>query len=97
MSKSVGNVVNPDVVIDAYGADSFAFSKCFSDHWKQSSLGVKKVSKEFIAFRSTPRMFPFEKHNAKESNKETLKLLHETILKVTDAIETSDSMWPYPK
>lgn len=90
MSKSVGNVVNPDVVIDAYGADSLRLFEMFLGPleavkpWSEKGIeGVhrflRKVHRE--CFRS-------EKHNAKEeSNKETLKLLHETILKVTDAIE----------
>jgi leucyl-tRNA synthetase len=90
MSKSVGNVVNPDVVIDAYGADSLRLFEMFLGPleavkpWSEKGIeGVhrflRKVHRE--CFRS-------EKHTTQEeSNKETLKLLHETILKVTDAIE----------
>ena len=91
MSKSVGNVVNPDVVIDAYGADSLRLFEMFLGPleavkpWSEKGIeGVhrflRKVHRECLRFQS--------KHNsAEESNKETLKVLHETILKVTEAIE----------
>ena len=90
MSKSVGNVVSPDVVIDAYGADSLRLFEMFLGPleavkpWSEKGIeGVhrflRKVHRE--CFRS-------EKHvSEEESNKETLKVLHETILKVTEAIE----------
>jgi leucyl-tRNA synthetase len=90
MSKSVGNVVNPDVVIDAYGADSLRLFEMFLGPleavkpWSEKGIeGVhrflRKVHRE--CFRS-------EKHlSEEESNKETLKVLHESILKVTEAIE----------
>jgi len=90
MSKSVGNVVNPDVIIDAYGADSLRLFEMFLGPleavkpWSEKGIeGVhrflRKVHRE--CFRS-------EKHLSKEeSSKETLKVLHESIFKVTEAIE----------
>ena len=90
MSKSVGNVVSPDVVIDAYGADSLRLFEMFLGPleavkpWSEKGIeGVhrflKKVHRECLQT---------EKHlQGEESNKETLKVLHETILKVTEAIE----------
>jgi len=90
MSKSVGNVVSPDVVIDAYGADSLRLFEMFLGPleavkpWSEKGIeGVhrflKKVHRECLQN---------EKHlQDEESNKETLKVLHETILKVTEAIE----------
>ena len=90
MSKSVGNVVNPDVVIDAYGADSLRLFEMFLGPleavkpWSEKGIeGVhrflRKVHRECLRT---------DKHNAKEeSNKDTLKVLHESILKVTEAIE----------
>jgi len=35
MSKSRGNVVNPDDVVKEYGADSMRLLKCLWDHWKK--------------------------------------------------------------
>ncbi len=90
MSKSVGNVVNPDVVIDAYGADSLRLFEMFLGPleavkpWSEKGIeGVhrflKKVHRECLQT---------DKHlQDQESNKETLKVLHETILKVSEAIE----------
>ena len=90
MSKSVGNVVNPDLVIDAYGADSLRLFEMFLGPleavkpWSEKGIeGVhrflRKVHRE---------CHNSEKHNSgEETNKETLKILHETILKVTEAIE----------
>ena len=90
MSKSIGNVVSPDVVIDAYGADSLRLFEMFLGPleavkpWSEKGIeGVhrflKKVHRECLQT---------EKHvQDEEANKETLKVLHETIIKVTEAIE----------
>jgi leucyl-tRNA synthetase len=90
MSKSVGNVVSPDVVIDAYGADSLRLFEMFLGPleavkpWSEKGIeGVhrflRKVHRECLRA---------DKHQDKEeTDKETLRLLHETILKVTEAIE----------
>ena len=89
MSKSVGNVVSPDVVIDAYGADSLRLFEMFLGPleavkpWSEKGIeGVhrflRKIHRECLDNK---------KHLvAEEINKETLRLLHETILKVSDAI-----------
>ena len=89
MSKSVGNVVSPDVVIDAYGADSLRLFEMFLGPleavkpWSEKGIeGVhrflRKVHRECLNNK---------KHLVvEETNKETLRLLHETILKVSDAI-----------
>ena len=89
MSKSVGNVVSPDVVIDAYGADSLRLFEMFLGPleavkpWSEKGIeGVhrflRKVHRECLNNK---------KHIVtEETNKGTLRLLHETILKVSDAI-----------
>ena len=90
MSKSVGNVVSPDVVIDAYGADSLRLFEMFLGPleavkpWSEKGIeGVHRFLRK-VHRECNNR----DKHNdTEESNKETLKLLHETILKVTEAIE----------
>ena len=90
MSKSVGNVVSPDVVIDAYGADSLRLFEMFLGPleavkpWSEKGIeGVhrflRKVHRECLRT---------EKHiRAKRTIKTPFKVLHETILKVTEAIE----------
>ena len=90
MSKSVGNVVSPDVVIDAYGADSLRLFEMFLGPleavkpWSEKGIeGVHRFLKKVFREASSS-----EKHSAgEEKNPETLRLLHETILKVTESIE----------
>jgi len=41
MSKSRGNVVNPDDVVQEYGADSFRLYEMFMDHWKNQNHGAQ--------------------------------------------------------
>ena len=90
MSKSVGNVVNPDHVIEAYGADSLRLFEMFLGPLEAvkpwSENGIEGVHR-FL--RRAHREFT-EKDKAtssEESDSSTLRLLHETILKVTEAIE----------
>ena len=87
MSKSRGNVVNPDDVVDKYGADSFRVYEMFmgpldkSKPWNTKGLQgsyrfIQKVWKICIENR--------EKLNDDEPSKETLRQLHQTIKKVTE-------------
>ena len=91
MSKSRGNVVNPDDVVDKYGADSFRVYEMFmgpldkSKPWNTKGLQgsyrfIQKVWKIFIENR--------EKLNDEEPSKETLRNLHQTIKKVTEDLNT---------
>ena len=91
MSKSRGNVVNPDDVVDKYGADSFRVYEMFmgpldkSKPWNTKGLQgsyrfIQKVWKIFIENR--------EKLNDDEPSKETLRQLHQTIKKVTEDLNT---------
>ena len=91
MSKSRGNVVNPDDVVDKYGADSFRVYEMFmgpldkSKPWNTKGLQgsyrfIQKVWKICIDNR--------EKLNDVEPSKETLRLLHQTIKKVTEDLDT---------
>ena len=90
MSKSVGNVVNPDHVIEAYGADSLRLFEMFLGPleavkpWSENGIeGVhrflRRAHREFTEKDKTT--------SSEESDSSTLRLLHETILKVTEAIE----------
>ena len=42
MSKSKGNVVNPDDIVDQYGADTLRLYEMFMDHLKNLCLGMKR-------------------------------------------------------
>jgi leucyl-tRNA synthetase len=90
MSKSVGNVVNPDIVIEAYGADSLRLFEMFLGPleavkpWNEKGIeGVnrflRKVWREFTN--------DAKRSEGEETNADVLRILHETIKKVTGDIE----------
>lgn len=88
MSKSLKNVVNPDDVVERYGADSLRLYEMFlgplDDTKPWSEKGVKGV---FGFLNRACRFFgnPDNLTNGPE-NKEVLKALHQTIIKVGDDI-----------
>jgi len=94
MSKSKGNVINPDEVIAAYGADSFRLYEMFmgplQDMKPWSTKGIEGVNR-FL--RRLWRELVDEngkasaKYTAAKNSPELDKLLHQTIKKVTDDIE----------
>ena len=90
MSKSIGNVVNPDVVIDAYGADSLRLFEMFLGPLEAvkpwSEKGIEGVHR-FLRKVHRECHDASKHYDGEETNKETLRILHETILKVTEAIE----------
>jgi leucyl-tRNA synthetase len=99
MSKSRGNIVNPDEVIDEYGADAFRCYEMFMGPLEQmkpwSMRGVEGVSR-FLArvwrlmmdenqggdWELSPRIQDIA------PDKSQLKLVHATIKKVTEDIES---------
>jgi leucyl-tRNA synthetase len=99
MSKSRGNIVNPDDVIDQYGADAFRCYEMFMGPLKQmkpwSMRGVEGVSR-FLA--RVWRLFMTENQGGDwelsskikeiDANKAQQKMTHATIKKVTEDIES---------
>ena len=87
MSKSIGNVINPDDVVAEFGADTLRVYGMFMGPYGDS----KPWSTESIkgARRFLDKVWNLqEKATAEEATKEELQLLHKTIKKVTDDIET---------
>jgi leucyl-tRNA synthetase len=89
MSKSLKNVVNPDDVIDKYGADSLRLYEMFmgplDERKPWAENGVKGV---FNFLNRASRFFRDEDHITEgEEEREIAKLLHQTIQKVTSDIE----------
>ena len=90
MSKSRGNVVNPDDVVVDYGADSFRLYEMFmgplekSKPWSETGLQgcYRFIQKIWRLFNDNP-----EKIQENSANAETTKLLHQTIKKITDDLE----------
>jgi leucyl-tRNA synthetase len=99
MSKSRGNIVNPDDVIDQYGADAFRCYEMFMGPLEQmkpwSMRGVEGVSR-FLA--RVWRLFMTENQSGDwelsgkikkiDGDKAQQKMTHATIRKVTEDIES---------
>ena len=87
MSKSRGNVINPDDIVDSYGADTFRLYEMFigpfdqTAMWSEESLmGVYRfVGKIYNLFKKVD--------NHAVSSAEDLRAMHKCILEVTDRID----------
>ena len=93
MSKSRGNVVNPDDVVEKYGADSFRIYEMFMGPLDKSKPWNTKGLQGCYRFaQKIWRLFTEDKSkivNIKPS-KETLRILHQTIKKVTKDLDSLD-------
>ncbi|MCL2801718.1 MAG: leucine--tRNA ligase [Treponema sp.] len=95
MSKSRGNVINPDDVIKEYGADSLRIYEMFmgplevSKPWNMSGVtGVSRFLERLWAI--SEKCNPAEQNNNAASQDENalIKLLHRTIKKVSEDTES---------
>lgn len=92
MSKSMWNVVNPDLIVEKYGADTLRMYEMFLGPLEQSkpwdTNGIDGVHK---FFRRLWRLYHDNNNQFAvidaEPSKEELKTLHKTIKKITDDIE----------
>jgi len=88
MSKSLKNVVNPDDIVEEFGADSLRLYEMYMAEFKDSapwdSKGIIWV-RRFL--EKSERLFTSEAKNSLEEDKTTMKLLHKTIKKVQNDIE----------
>ena len=86
MSKSRGNVVNPDDIVDAYGADSLRLYEMFMGPLRETKVwqtkGVEGCSR-FLA--RTYRLL--DKITDEKPDEEGLVVLNKTIAKVTEETE----------
>ena len=89
MSKSRGNVINPDDVVSQYGADSLRLYEMFMGPLEQvkpwSTKGVEGVYR--FLNRVWRRLLEHDPVTDREASREELKLLHQTIQKVSEDIE----------
>ena len=89
MSKSRGNVINPDDVVNKYGADVFRIYEMFIGPFDQSAAwDTKGISGIDRFINRVWRIFSPKNLNNSEMSKEQLRLLHLTIKKVENDIET---------
>jgi len=92
MSKSKYNVINPDDVVDRYGADCFRMYEMFlgpiedGKPWNTKGIdGVSKFLRRFWSlFFNGPEAIPLH-HNT--PSRAELKALHAAIKKITDDVE----------
>ncbi len=88
MSKSRGNVINPDEIVKKYGADTIRLYEMFMGpyedeiSWSTESLeGCARFLKKIW------NLFANDKKFAKEASKELIQKLHYTIKKVGDDLD----------
>ena len=86
MSKSKWNVVNPDELVDKYGADTLRMYEMFlgpleqSKPWNTNGItGVSGFLKKFWKL--------YQNVSEEKASQAELKVLHKTIKKITDDIE----------
>jgi leucine--tRNA ligase len=86
MSKSRGNVVNPDEIVDTYGADTFRTYEMFiGDFEKKAPWSSKNIKG---AYRFVERIWNMQELVTDEpSSKNVQKSLHKTIKKVSEDYE----------
>ena len=92
MSKSKYNVVNPDDIVERYGADTFRMYEMFLGPLTESKpWDTRGIEGTFRFMRKLWRLFYDDKGNLivneSEPSKEELKILHKTIKKVGEDIE----------
>jgi leucyl-tRNA synthetase len=98
MSKSRGNVINPDKVVDEYGADSMRLYEMFMGPLEQtkpwSMRGVEGVHRflsrvwRLVIDDRAEQMKLAESVQDVEPDKETLRKLHQTIKRVTEDLDS---------
>ena len=93
MSKSRGNVVNPDDVIDEYGADALRLYEMFMGPLEQvKPWSTSDVDGVYRFLGRVWRLIIDAQGDAQvtddDPSREQLRVLHETIQKVTDDIES---------
>ena len=93
MSKSMFNVVNPDMIVEQYGADTLRLYEMFlgpveqSKPWDTNGIdGCHRFLKKLWNLYFDPRTDEF-RVNDDEPSKESLKSVHKLIKKVTADIE----------
>ena len=88
MSKSFGNVVNPDEVVEGYGADSLRLYEMFMGPYDQAiNWGIEGLEGCYRFLKRVWTLFGSKKKIGNKTDKELVQKLHYTIKKVNDDLE----------
>ena len=88
MSKSLKNVVNPDEIVEQYGADSLRLYEMYIAEFKDAApWDTKNILWVRRFIEKSERLFTPEAKLSTEDDNATMKLLHKTIKKVQEDIE----------
>ncbi len=91
MSKSRGNVINPDEVVREYGADAFRLYEMFIGPFDQAAAwDTKGISGIDRFINKAWRLLNDFEIVEEPMTRDQLRILHQTIKKVGDDIETLD-------
>ena len=87
MSKSRGNVVNPDEIVEEYGADTFRLYEMFIGPFDQAAAWSSESLNG--VFRFANKIYNLSKKLDKnaEPSKKDIQIMHKTILEVTSRID----------
>jgi leucyl-tRNA synthetase len=90
MSKSKGNIVNPDTFFDEFGVDTFRMYLMFLGPYQQGGdwrdegiVGIQRFLERAWRFVANGDLAP-----GMSDDKDTLRTIHQTIRKVTEDIES---------
>ncbi len=88
MSKSLKNVVNPDKIVQQYGADSLRLYEMYMADFKDTApWDTKNITWVRRFLEKSERLFTPEAKITSESDEFTMKLVHKTIKKIEEDIE----------
>jgi leucyl-tRNA synthetase len=88
MSKSRGNVINPDLVVEKYGADTLRMYEMFMGPLERDKpWSTSAIEGTYRFLQRTWRLLAEEGFAAGEPTAEDIKITHQTIKKVTEDIE----------
>ncbi len=88
MSKSFGNVINPDKVVEKYGADSLRLYEMFMGPFEQAiNWSIEGLEGCYRFLKRVWALFQNERKFGKTTSKELVQKMHYTIKKVGDDLE----------
>jgi leucyl-tRNA synthetase len=88
MSKSFGNVINPDEIVNKFGADTLRVYEAFMGPFDQTIAWSEEGVEGCFRFMKRVWQLASDKTTKEETSKELLTALHKTIQKVSEDLES---------